>query len=153
MITILLFFLPSIYGKKIGHGNCQDLPMKSARITYAFDTGTAKPHHPPASFVVASDNEEVYALADGKVVGLASVGKYEALGVTYRESDTQLAYIMLTKIALKAGDQFKKGDLIGTGTRNKKTGKTECAILVKVISKAYTMPNKEVMAFIDRMNN
>ena len=138
---------------KFEHGRCRDVPMKSGEIKYTLDTGTVRPHHPMTSFVVSSKNGDVYSMADGKVVGVTDVNKYETVGVTFNGKDTLLLYLMITKAAVKAGDILKKGDLIGTGTPNEKTGKTESAILVKVYAKAYTMPNKEVMAFIDRMNN
>ena len=155
-MKILLFILLSIYiasnitAQTTAHGQCRDAPMKLGEITYSMDTTCTKQHHPLTSFVVSSDNANVYAIAPGKVPLSTHLKNYEVVPVEYNGKDTFVAYLMLSKVAVKAGDILKKGDLIGTGTFNEKTGKSECAILVKVLAKMYTMADKDVMSLISK---
>ena len=136
-----------------GHGQCQVLPMRSADITYSMDTNTTKHHHPLTSFVISSNNNHVYSLASGKIIKGPNIHNYETVGISMNDNDTIITYLMLKEVAVKTGDVVKKGDLIGIGTPNDKTGKNESAILVKVLAKGITLTDQDAMSFIKRRDN
>ena len=131
--------------------HCKQFPMLDGDITYLADTSKVQPS---TSFKVSSVKDDVYSLTQGKVAVVVSFpGKdYKAVGINYAV-DTVIEYMMLMDVSLQVGDEVNKGDIIGKGTPNPKTGKNEAAIEIKILPKLNKLHDKDVMSFIKRADN
>ena len=133
------------------HAHCKLVPMKNGDITYIKDTTTSW-RQPTNSFIVSSANNEVYSLTRGVVGAVVKVKDYQQVGIKYI-GDTVMEYSLLKDVSVKPGDIVNKGDKIGTGMPDPKTGRYETSILVKVFSKAKRYSSVAVMSFIKRVDN